>query len=154
MFYQIMGFLYGVIAVTVVLCMAKATDRRILDLSNSEAEPYTAAPGTWAVLAGIIVISAICGALISKYAVSGVAVVKLGICYFAILASAVIDYKLRIIPNYSVCSDCGMGLDFYIRILVWKRLGADADCLCHWIPAVLPDAAFGQQIFQRRDRLR
>ncbi len=48
----------------------------------------------------ITAVSAACGYLVSVYAVSIAACIELGVCYLAVLGSAVIDFKLRIIPNY------------------------------------------------------
>lgn len=94
--------LFGIASVAVVIAMTKTTNRKILVLTDAETKktPYTASPTAYTALAGILFVSALCGALISKYAISGIAIVKLGICYLAILGAAVIDYKLRIIPNY------------------------------------------------------
>lgn len=100
MFTVLLSCLFGIGAVVVAIAMAQFTNKTILNLTDAETKPYAASPSVYGALAGILLISILCGVSISKYAVSGIAVVKLGACYFAILAAAVIDYKLRIIPNY------------------------------------------------------
>lgn len=94
--------LFGAGSAAVVLAMAGATNAQILKQFDTEANhmPYAGSVFEYIVLACIIVISTVCGGLFLDYAVSAMAIVKLGLCYFAVLAAAVIDYKLRIIPNY------------------------------------------------------
>jgi len=48
----------------------------------------------------IIVLSALSGFIISKNAVSITALIMLGVSYIVLLGAAVIDYKLKIIPNF------------------------------------------------------
>lgn len=95
--------IFAVISFAVVIMMTKFTNEKIGKLAvDAEVDraPFKWSGLTGCILLAIILISGICGALISEYAISGIAVIKLGACYFAILAVAVIDYKLRIIPNY------------------------------------------------------
>lgn len=102
MFTVLISCLFGVVSVAIVIAMAKFTNRKKINMTDTDTEiaSYTVSALAYTALAGIMLVSALCGGLISKYAISTIAIIKLGICYFAILGAAVIDHKLRIIPNF------------------------------------------------------
>lgn len=92
--------LFAGLSAAVTVGMAKLTNQRICADPETDASAYTGSVRTYCLLAGVVVISAVCGWAVFDRAVSPLAVIKLGLCYFAILAAAVIDAKLRIIPNF------------------------------------------------------
>ena len=95
--------LYAVVAMCVFVVTAHITNKR-LNVGRPEdidenVKPYTQGMSFWIVCAVIMVASAACGYIISTKVVSLVAVVELSMCYFAVLAAAVVDYKTKTIPN-------------------------------------------------------
>lgn len=70
------------------------------ETKSLRAVPYWFCPIHVVLWIGAIVISALCGYVLAEHTVSALAVLELGICYMAILGAAVIDWKLRVIPNY------------------------------------------------------
>ncbi|MGM9603112.1 MAG: prepilin peptidase [Faecousia sp.] len=101
--YLLGGAVFAAASVWIIYTMCAITNNKIEELSlkdNVEENAYRGTLWTCAIFACIVFLSGLCGILISQYAMSGIAIVKLGFCYFAILAAAIIDYKLRIIPNF------------------------------------------------------
>ncbi|MBR2048762.1 MAG: prepilin peptidase [Oscillospiraceae bacterium] len=96
------GAAFGVLSVPVVLLMKENTNKRIREISADEQEkpsPYPENNRMCSILAVFVVISWLWGSQVVRYGVSAMAVLKLSLCYYAILAAAVIDFKLHIIPN-------------------------------------------------------
>ena len=127
--------LFACLAAVVSVGMARLTNQRILSDTEAEASAYTGSVRIYCLLAGVIVISAGCGWAVFDRAVSPLAVIKLGLCYFAILGAAVIDAKLRIIPNFiPLTLICARGLIFAYELIFLDSalqdiLGSVVGCL-------------------------
>lgn len=96
------GAIFGALSLGVVWFMKEQTNKRIRGMEEGTEElptPYQGGMGMYLLMAVIAGISALCGGLLVRYGASPVAMLKLTVCYFAVLAAAVIDYKLHIIPN-------------------------------------------------------
>lgn len=94
---------FGAISALIAIKMCGVTNKKIAQWPAEECLgvlPYSRSSRTDLLFLAVVAVSALCGGLISRNAFSAMAVVKLAACYFAILAAAIIDYKLRIIPNW------------------------------------------------------
>mgnify|MGYP002761520841 FL=1 len=98
---------YAVVSFVIIFVMKGVTNKRLSSIqpcNNSDeiinVKPYKK---DWvSIVFDLVVIglSALCGYIVSKNAVSCLAIVQLGTCYFASLAAAIIDLKTRTIPNF------------------------------------------------------
>ena len=95
--------LYGVLAVLICLFMVRITNKRLRtchpgDIEDENVRPYAWGVTAWLLLAAIAAASAAAGYVTAQKVVV-LSLIKLGICYFAVLAAAIIDYKTKTIPN-------------------------------------------------------
>ncbi len=98
--------LYTVLSAGTIIAMRYETNRRLRsrkpveDNENIKAASYQL-NGIFCLSSFFLIgISAFCGYIVSKNAVSIIANFELGMCYLATLAAAVIDLKTRTIPNF------------------------------------------------------
>lgn len=133
--YLLSGAVFAAVSVGIIYAMSAITNNKIKEFSTKEntEDTYYGTLWTRIFFACIVLISALCGSLVSQYAMSRIAIVKLGLCYFAILAAAIIDYKLRIIPNFIPLTLIGarvfiflyelLCMDGYARELIFSAVG-------------------------------
>lgn len=88
------SMLWGILSAGTVLYMAKETNR----LSEGEL-PYRWEKRTAVLFCLCVAVSLLAGYAAAKKSVSVIAWILLTCCYMAVLGSAVIDWKLKIIPN-------------------------------------------------------
>ncbi len=99
--------LWTVISLVMVISMTKVTNRHIAEESenkdNSEStfvpKPYTKSMVNYILLFVLTVISAVCAWFVSQSVISVFFCIEVGLCYIATLGSAVVDFKLKKIPN-------------------------------------------------------
>ena len=97
---------FMIISALSILIMAKETNRRLSDVSPNDInietiKPYKLTIVTVLVSIALIVLTTWCGfALSQDTKISIFTIIKIGLCCVVSLAAAVIDLKLRIIPNY------------------------------------------------------
>ncbi len=105
----IMAIIYTIMSVAIVLLMSIKTNKRLTGIQPDENDelikstPYTTKEIAIVTLI-LAIISAICGYMISKNAISLIANIQIGVCYMASLAAAVIDIKTHTIPNFITIS--------------------------------------------------
>lgn len=97
---------YSVFSALAIILMTRETNRRLMhnppdDIDAEKVKPYKMSTATVLLAAMLTALAAWCGFAVSSYPeISVFAVIKIGMCCVAALAAAVIDLKLRIIPNY------------------------------------------------------
>lgn len=97
--------LYGTLAAIVVGMMKYETNRRLQDyhdlhIGDTCVRPYRFSVMTCISIAVLIALSGLCGFIVSKHAISIIAIIEIGMCYLAVLGAAIIDLKTKTIPNY------------------------------------------------------
>lgn len=133
------ALLFASLAAAVTVAMARLTNEKIGHPSGemeTEVSVYTGSVRTYILLTGVILFSALCGWAIFDRAVSPLAAVKLGLCYFAVLGAAVIDAKLRIIPNFIPLILIGARVLIFIYELVFAH-GAVQDAVFSLVGCLL-----------------
>lgn len=93
------GLVFAALAALVCLGMVRITNREIEQEACEGIQKYAGSLWMYTVLGAVVLVSALCGARLFRYTVSIRAAIQIAVCYFAVLAAAVIDLKLRIIPN-------------------------------------------------------
>lgn len=103
---------YALASIPTVLLTARATNARMRKTPAEELSPapvpYSLSAKTVLLWIALAAISALCGFVISQKATYPLALPVLGICYLAALSAAVMDLKIRIIPNYIPLSVIGI----------------------------------------------
>lgn len=104
MFPVILACIYGVTAAFVCVFMARITNKQLRvchpdDIEDENVKPYAMGAAFWTACAAISAASAASGYMIAAKVISPVAIIELSMCYFAVLAAAIIDYKTKTIPN-------------------------------------------------------
>lgn len=97
-------FSYIVCAAIVVFFMANETNKKML-LEKTAGEPenkkkYTCSGYAIGILLLLLVLSGLSGYIVSTKVTSIIGIIEVGVCFFAVLGAAVIDLKLRVIPNF------------------------------------------------------
>lgn len=95
----VMGLVFAALAALACLGMARVTNREIENGAWPDVKRYEGSLWMYLLLGCIALVSALCGASLFQHAVSVSAAIQISVCYFAVLCAAVIDLKLRIIPN-------------------------------------------------------
>lgn len=100
----IVACLYGALAAVVFIQMVNTTNKRLdvshlNDMEDTKIIPYTRGTALWTIFAIIVAVSIVAGYIVATKAVSIIAIIELSICYFAVLAAAIIDFKTKTIPN-------------------------------------------------------
>ena len=117
--------LYSVLAAAVIVAMKSETNRRLRSTKpdncteNTDVSPYPSSGATYLCMMVLIGISAFCGYIVSSHAVSIIAIIELGACYLAALAAAVIDLKIRMIPNLIPLMLIGVRLAIFIYEILY-----------------------------------
>lgn len=96
------------LSLCVTLLMAYITNGRIMSTVSSDGidsdsvliKKYKFNTRSIAFLIIIMLLTGISAFVVSQHVVSIIACIELGICYLAVLGAAIIDIKLRIIPNF------------------------------------------------------
>lgn len=114
----IIAIIFAVGSCAVCILMVKETNKRVKNIQSqnidcSDIKPYRSDGMMYAILVGIVGLSAWCGFCVGSQKFVWVAMVELGACYMAALAAAVIDLKTKTIPNYIPLSI------FLLRILAF-----------------------------------
>lgn len=117
---------YGFLSTVVIIVMAHITNMRLkknqsIDIEDDLAEPYSKSYRAVICIVSIICISTYCGYRVGQCAVSMIAIIELGACYLSILAATVIDFKLKIIPNYIPLLLAGTRLFIFVYELIWSE---------------------------------
>jgi len=116
---------YAICSIAVVLLMSIETNKRLISIQpcdNDEEtvkpEPYKISGKSVFVYSVLVCISILCGYVISKNAISALAIIQIGVCYMAALAASVIDLKTKTIPNFIPISIlCVRALIFIYEII-------------------------------------
>lgn len=100
----ILACIYGVTAAFVCVLMARITNKRLSichpdDIEDENVKPYALGAAFWTGCTAVSAASAAAGYMIADKVISPAAIVELSMCYFAVLAAAIIDYKTKTIPN-------------------------------------------------------
>ncbi|MDE5770932.1 MAG: A24 family peptidase [Ruminococcus sp.] len=90
--------LWTIVSVIVVLLMAKVTNKRISEESGNQ-KSYKKNTCNYILLSILTVVSAICAWFVSQSVISVFFCIEMGLCYIATLGAAVVDFKLKKIPN-------------------------------------------------------
>lgn len=128
----LIGLVFAALAAGVCFGMARLTNREIEQEACGDVSRYAGTVWTYALLAGVALVSALCGAQLFRHTVSILAAIQISVCYFAVLAAAVIDLKLRIIPNLIPITLIGTKL----LIFVYELLIGDAAFVNLLMPVV------------------
>lgn len=105
MLYIVGAIIFMIVSVGVVYIMARETNILLQKQQNNENEINTEKAYKLTLTSGICVaflaaISAWCAFSVSQYqGIAWFSVIKLGLCYLALLSAAVIDLKTKTIPN-------------------------------------------------------
>ena len=119
----VIGLLYAAAAALVCLGMARVTNREMEQEACPNVKKYEGSVWTYVLLGGILIVSALCGGSLFQHAVSVSAVIQISVCYFAVLAAAVIDLKLRIIPNLIPIALIGTKVLIFVYEIIFTGAG-------------------------------
>lgn len=101
----IAAILFFAFSSLIMFLMAAETNKRLHSIqtdSNNDliiVQPYKIDATSLILSCFVLLLSILCGYLIAEHATSTLAIIQLGICYLATLASAIIDVKTKTIPN-------------------------------------------------------
>lgn len=118
----LIGLLFAAMAAMASLGMAKVTNHEIEQEFMDEIKKYEGSVWNYGLLGSITAVSALCGVCLFRNTVSVSAAIQIAACYFAVLCAAVIDLKLRIIPNLIPITLIGMKVLIYIYEVLVKQL--------------------------------
>lgn len=109
MFIYFFSFVFAVLSVCLTIYIMGYTNKQIAALSEEEILDYN--KESWAIkkynrtkityigVALLFIASLICGYVISNSVTSVIAGIEITICYYVILAAAIIDFRIKRIPN-------------------------------------------------------
>ncbi|MBQ9766449.1 MAG: prepilin peptidase [Lachnospiraceae bacterium] len=129
MFEIIIAILYALLAVGTCILMIKATNKRIesgqpLEYIETEVQPYKlSSRAICMIIICIALFSGFIGYWISDCPI--LTLIKIGICYMAVLGAMIMDWKIRAIPNYIPLALFGLRLVILVYELIFVDMALE-----------------------------
>lgn len=115
----VIACMYAIFSIIVMVGMTYFTNRKIINDEENKISPYRYTGILIVMVVFVTILTGFCGYKIGKQASSIFVVIKMGCCLTATLGAAVIDYKLKIIPNFIPLSLTGLRVIFLIYELLF-----------------------------------